>query len=143
MSRKSEYKISRELADKCLEALSDHWFDATGEYNNDEVIEADNELREVIRKQDEELLRKEKPIKAPPYKNGVLQNNITQLSDEGDYYERKRLEQNAIKEKVDKARKELAIATEDKSKTPKELMALKYKILKLEDQWLWAGYTGD
>jgi len=62
---------------------------------------------------------------------------------EYDYYESKRIEQNAVKVKLDVARIELKEAMKHKYHTDAELRNLRHKILKLEDQWLWAGYTGD
>lgn len=43
------YSISSETVEKCVVALSAHWFDSTGEYNNDEVIDASKSLEKEIK----------------------------------------------------------------------------------------------
>ena len=58
--------------------------------------------------------------------------------DEMDYYEEKRIAQNKVRERLDTAKEALKHASTDE-----ERWALERVIHKLEEEWLWAGYTGD
>ena len=62
---------------------------------------------------------------------------------EAEYYEDKRIAQNAIKDKLTKAKFEYAEAENQKHYTLPELHDMRVLIEKLEGQWLDAGYTGD
>jgi len=46
---KQYYRISKDTIEKCLEALGNNWFD--GDYNNNDIIKADEALQEEIEKQ--------------------------------------------------------------------------------------------
>ena len=52
---KESYLISRETVEKCMDALGDNWFgnDGEDEYNNDDIIEADNALKKEVQAQNE------------------------------------------------------------------------------------------
>jgi hypothetical protein len=56
---RDRYIISRETLEVVLEALGSHWFDGTGEKNNEDIIEAEERLRKEIYIV-EERLRKDK-----------------------------------------------------------------------------------
>ena len=62
---------------------------------------------------------------------------------EAEYYEDKRIAQNAIKDKLTKAKFEYSEAQKHKYHTDQELHNMRVLIQKLEGQWLDAGYTGD
>jgi hypothetical protein len=49
---KDNYAISKATLSLVLEALSAHWFSSEGEYNNDDVIAADQALQAEIQAQE-------------------------------------------------------------------------------------------
>ena len=46
------FNITKETIEKVLDVLSDHWFSDDGEYNNDDIMEADKALRAEVKAQE-------------------------------------------------------------------------------------------
>ena len=65
------------------------------------------------------------------------------MKNESDWYEDKRIAQNEVKVRLEKAKAELKEASSKKPWVYQIITRLQEKVYKLEDEWLQAGDTGD